>query len=797
MRKSLFAGITVLNPDESVTTDNGAFIGRDRDTIDRFLELGAKTHRHTGLPGLSNPTLPMGASAIASGGTIRAGQTFTLAYAVEDFDGGETLVGPPVTFSTVGTIEAPSDALVGEAKYEEGGDLQVDTYYYAFSFIDGEGGETPIGPAVAVERSPGFEEASILLSGFAAPLASATGATGWRLYRAVGGGDFGYLSSGSGDTFLDNGSLTANCDLPPLEEGTNSTNGASAFEVALPAVVEGEFINVYMTNSGEFVGDVLLEQFPVSSAGKKALYRNLELQPGQPPDVNQSVGTASQIDPDTELLDWHWKRPKANPAALPSGNKGDVRLVYSNKTLYGVFASSAFGPADWEPIAGGGGSSGVRAEDGVNVVDPAAILEFVSSGGASVGVDEPEEGKARITIAAEGEGGGSGKIFVEGGEFSELFDDFTTDTIASGLWAGEPKDAEIVGGKLVLPTPSDRVRIRRTDATLDPGAAEQRFVAHVTVADALGDVEIMASYKDPENFLACVFDPSNGLADTFTIQKVVGGEFTSLKFGGGNVIPEGGDVWLEVIVKGEKVTQNVYTADPDAGEPAAVFTQNKDMTADGDKALFFNIANEFGVGMNGNKEGDAILSFRAEGILGGTSLEADTIEFRTSGLGLTVEEDPEDPNHAIVTYSGEGGGPGEAEPQIFDERIWASATVGPIASGGTSAVSFDLDPDVLGAALLKISTNKRARVRAYGDAAARTADLSRGIGTDPTGDHGLLLDYANTTAAGGGKRRITPIVDAHNLDEPADDKLYLSVTNFEATNSVTVAFLYVPNERTG
>jgi hypothetical protein len=53
MRKTLFAGLTVLSPDESLLSDDGAFIGRDRETIDRFLEIGAKTHRHTGLPGLS------------------------------------------------------------------------------------------------------------------------------------------------------------------------------------------------------------------------------------------------------------------------------------------------------------------------------------------------------------------------------------------------------------------------------------------------------------------------------------------------------------------------------------------------------------------------------------------------------------------------------------------------------------------------------------------------------------------------------------------------------------------------
>jgi hypothetical protein len=59
MRKTLFSGLTVLTPDESILSDDGSFIGADRDTIDRFLEIGAKTHRHTGLPGLNNPGLEL------------------------------------------------------------------------------------------------------------------------------------------------------------------------------------------------------------------------------------------------------------------------------------------------------------------------------------------------------------------------------------------------------------------------------------------------------------------------------------------------------------------------------------------------------------------------------------------------------------------------------------------------------------------------------------------------------------------------------------------------------------------
>lgn len=482
MRKTLFAGITVLKPDEAVTADNGAFIGRDRDTIDRLLEIGAKTHRHTGLAGLGNPPSQMGASAITSGGTIGAGQTFTLGYTLEDEQGGETILSPQVTFSTPSPINAPFAAPAGKAEYESGGDLPVDTYYYAFSFVDGSGGETPIGPSRGVERQPGFPQAKVVLSGFTAPLASA-GAAGWRLYRAVGGGDFGFLASGTTDNFTDDGSVQCDCDLTPLPSDTNTTNGDAAFRVILPSadvfVGESEFINVYMTNDGEFIGDVLLDQFPVSSAGKLVFYTSIELDEGQPPDVNSSIGGASQIDPDTELLDWHWKRPVATSAILPSGDQGDVRLVEGEEQLFAIFASSAAGPTGWDPV-------GAR-------------------------------------------------------------------------------------------------------------------------------------------------------------------------------------------------------------------------------------------------------------------------------------------------------------------RAWASAVTSSLASGASGTASLDL-PNAVAARLLSLSTNKRARVRVYGDQAARTADAGRALGVEPTGDHGVQLDYDNSTKAGGGRRRITPLVDAANLDEPPVTRLYLTVTNFEAAAPVVVAVLYLATE---
>lgn len=47
--------------------------------------------------------------------------------------------------------------------------------------------------------------------------------------------------------------------------------------------------------------------------------------------------------------------------------------------------------------------------------------------------------------------------------------------------------------------------------------------------------------------------------------------------------------------------------------------------------------------------------------------------------------------------------------------------------------------------VLSVTTNYPARVRLYTDIESRDADAARAIGTDPTGNHGLIMDLVTTT----------------------------------------------------
>lgn len=366
MQKTPFAGLTVLDPGESIQADNSAFISRDRFEIDRLGKIGAKLHRHTGLPGLSNPAIVPSGAIIGSGGTIPAGISLTLGYTLEDALGGETELSPTVLLTTPPPFDVPSSAPVAVLDTSTG-TLDVDTFTYALTWSDGEGGETPLGPTVTIDRPPGFANARIKLSGLDVGLEEA-GADEWRLYRARSGGEFVFLTSGIGGNFNDDGSVAAQCDVHPPTSNVNTTGGTNQLKYTIPtgsAIAEATWINLYASQSGTFAESCLLMQVPVGSAGASIVFPSLELLDWQPPDVNRSYGGANQIDPDIELIDWHWKRPVANAAALPDesegSEEGDVRITLDTGGAW-KFISGV-----WEEWVGGD-SGPLLAASGMGVI---------------------------------------------------------------------------------------------------------------------------------------------------------------------------------------------------------------------------------------------------------------------------------------------------------------------------------------------------------------------------------------------------------------------------------------------
>ncbi len=93
--------------------------------------------------------------------------------------------------------------------------------------------------------------------------------------------------------------------------------------------------------------------------------------------------------------------------------------------------------------------------------------------------------------------------------------------------------------------------------------------------------------------------------------------------------------------------------------------------------------------------------------------------------------------------------------------------------------------------LLKIETDIPARVRVYDSTAARTADASRPIGTDPTGAHGVILDFVTTVSIL--EWWLNPVVDGYTT--AGTDSVPVAITNLSgSTDTVTVTLTWIRSE---
>jgi hypothetical protein len=77
--------------------------------------------------------------------------------------------------------------------------------------------------------------------------------------------------------------------------------------------------------------------------------------------------------------------------------------------------------------------------------------------------------------------------------------------------------------------------------------------------------------------------------------------------------------------------------------------------------------------------------------------------------------------------------------------------------------------------IAKVASDKACRFRAYRTAAYRTADSARAIGTDPTGEHGLIVDVVTTVSNLG--IDLEPLATGVNGDDPQVSDVYVAVQN--------------------
>lgn len=148
---------------------------------------------------------------------------------------------------------------------------------------------------------------------------------------------------------------------------------------------------------------------------------------------------------------------------------------------------------------------------------------------------------------------------------------------------------------------------------------------------------------------------------------------------------------------------------------------------------------------------------------------------------------------SVMAQKGDTGPTGDAGPagaDGFAPRQVASLTTASISNDSTWNGTVSLANAYR---LLKIATDVPARVRVYADVASRTADAGRPIGADPTGPHGVIMDFVTTAAYL--TWWMNPVIDGYDAKTTPDGVVPVAVTNLSgATGTVTVDLTYTRSE---
>lgn len=331
--KTPFAGLEVLlGRQDPLSSDAYYFTAVNPLLIDALLRIGAVTHRHDAHAPLADPTDAPVLAANPAGGNIPGGLTLHLCYTLLDADGGETLPVPATSIVTPSGFATPTTAPTVAQIAVPPGDkaLLKGSYSYGVTVTDGTGGETKMSPVATTYGQDAFQ-----ISGLSALTNAASNGNpmaGWRLWRQTNGGALYLVASGTHaiDGFIDDGNVIGDCTVAPPQLGTTATT--NQLEVTVPntqPVGTAQFA-IYVSINGAFNSPCRLGgPYPAADLGTVKTFSHLLVQPGAPPPVSRSYPGAAKIDPDTEMLNFPWKRPVASSAALPAvGNTdGDIRIA--------------------------------------------------------------------------------------------------------------------------------------------------------------------------------------------------------------------------------------------------------------------------------------------------------------------------------------------------------------------------------------------------------------------------------------------------------------------------------------
>lgn len=417
MDRTPFAGLTALDPTESLATDDSSFQSVNPWVIDRLLRIGVVTHRHDEHAALAAPTAAPTVGVEESGGTIPADVTVTVAYTLIDQYGGETLASPLATGATQQGLADPDSSPTVEAN-NSAGTLLAGDYAYAVTVADNVGGETVLGPEAQITIDVGFATNQIVVGGLAA-IVTAAGGIRWRLWRQVNGGMWNLLAEGTANTFTDDGQDPVNCNVQPPFETDTGTNGSSALTVTVPALPAGAAaFRIYAVEGDTFSPRSLMGEYPAADAGEAQTLTSLDaLGAGAPPATPTAIAGAHKITAD-ELDD-------GVLAGLGGGGGGGTSGLYVGRV---VATGLPLAVPDNDP-AGAAVSIPVSASGTVGVLRVAVYVAHNYSGDLQLLLRHPDGTELFLANGAGGSGEGYGSGPTE--DAMAIFDDAAAQAVAS------------------------------------------------------------------------------------------------------------------------------------------------------------------------------------------------------------------------------------------------------------------------------------------------------------------------------------------------------------------------------
>lgn len=724
-----FAGLLALAPGEPLYTEGFAFQAINPYIIDRLLRVGATTHRHDAHPPLANPVAPP-AVAITEEGHVPSGLNLHVGYTLVDEFGGETALSETIIISTGEGLLEPLDAPTLAVDHDAG-TLLADSYAYAATVTDGLGGETALSPLAMAEIESGHPNSRITISGLQSLVEGSNG-VGWRLYRSVGSGAWTRVAEGVADAVVDDGGLCADCGTPP-DGPTDTSLAVNRVNVTLP-VIAGVTVRLYISPDGSFESPCLIGDYTTADVDLD----DLELLTGAPPAASTTVAGAALINPETDIANFTWRGPVANEAALPAvGNRiGDVRLVLADLSLW------AWDGDSWQASGGGGGGGGLAP------LQAGDELKWgLSAGSLRVADDITAEALFDDTFVGVDPGAWLGDRFTWSGAEGGV--------IGAATGTGEPRP--------VFEAPGDKFFDGDVFVEFDLLSAEwDRIGASVGSRDVIGV---------SDDYLFAVVDRAAA-----ALQLIHFDHLTEVETVLADVpipIPATGRGYAEIIVSEANVsvsggTQATSSPDWDRAEftyalsPALVEAMK-------------------GSGVAGNRGGltarwTALGAFRFTYAY----IYKNTVKRQLRAKLATSRALPKD---LLLADSEQGW-------LITPPRTTREATAAGVAATGSADLNIQLGKSYT---LYQIQTNVPARVRLYANAAYRAADAARDAVTEPTGDHGLLMEI--TTEVGQLSFALAPAVVGYNLEDPVTAAAPLRVTNLDAAASdVTVTLVGVTTE---